>query len=169
MSKWIILAGLLVLANAQAGELYRSIDKEGKVHYSDKPPVDMDDAEQLNFGKAPVPDEVQPYETQRARQNFPVTLYTFPDCGMACQAARDYLNKRGVPFTEKNLVTKDEYEAFSRESGTANLPAATVGKTWLKGFLADEWGKQLDYAGYPKNAQPFYRPPQPASGTVPAQ
>jgi hypothetical protein len=49
------------------------------------------------------------------------------------------------------------------------LPALTIGKTWLKGFQAEQWNNELDFAGYPKKVL-TYRPPVPASApTQPAQ
>jgi len=173
MKKYILLASLLVLANAHAAELYRSIDSSGNVHYSDRPLQGSEDVEQLKLGKGPQPDESLPYETQRAMQNFPVTLYTYPDCGSICQQGRDLLNKRGVPFTEKSLVKQEDIDAYRKDSGDANIPALTIGKTWVKGFLAERWNNELDYAGYPKTASPNYRPraaPQPpAPPAAPAQ
>jgi hypothetical protein len=157
---------LLMLTNAQAAELYRSIDKDGKVHYSDTPLEGSEDFERLKLGKEPAPDENLPYEAQRARQNFPVTLYSFPDCGSACQMAREFLAKRGIPFTEKSLVMKEDIDAFRKDSGDSRLPALTVGKTWLKGFQTEQWNNELDFAGYPKKVL-VYRPPAPAS--APAQ
>lgn len=161
---WVVC--LLLLTNVQAAELYRSIDKDGKVHYSDTPLQGSEDFERLNLGKESVADESLPYETKIAKQNFPVTLYSFPDCGSACQQARDFLNKRGIPFTEKSLIHKEEIDAFRKDSGGSALPAATVGKTWLKGFQPDQWNSELDFAGYPKKSY-TYRPPAPAA--APAQ
>jgi glutaredoxin len=152
---------LLLLANVQAAELYRSIDKDGKVHYSDTPLEGSEDYERLKVGKEPVLDENLPYETRRARDNFPVTLYSFPACGSACQQARDMLGKRGIPYAEKSLVTKEEIDAFKQASGDSNFPAATVGKTWLKGLQVEQWNNELDFAGYPKKPL-VYRPAQPA-------
>jgi glutaredoxin len=166
MKRVFLLAGLLMLANVQAGQLYRSIDKEGKVHYSDSPLQGTEDVEELKLGKEPAPDESLPYETQRAVQNFPVTLYAFPNCGSACQKARDFLNKRGIPFTEKSLVKQEDIDAFRKDSGDSQLPAVTIGKTWLRGFQAETWDSELDIAGYPKSVL-RYRPPRPA--TPPAQ
>ncbi len=166
MKRVLLLICLMIWANAYAAELYRSIDKDGKVHYSDSPLLDSDDVQQLKLGNEPTPDENLPYETRRAMQNFPVTLYTFPDCGSACQQARELLNKRGIPFTEKSLVTQEEIDAFRKDSGDSKLPSATIGKTWVKGFLADQWTKELDFAGYPAIAL-TYRPPRAASAVPP--
>jgi hypothetical protein len=162
----ILLMSLLLLTSVQAGELYRSIDSGGKVQYSDRPLSGSDDVVEVKVAKEPPPDESLPYETKRAMQNFPVTLYAFPECGSACNLARDLLVKRGVPFTEKSLVLKEDIDAFRKDSGDSKLPAATVGKTWLKGFQAEQWNKELDFVGYPKKVL-IYRPPVPAS--APAQ
>jgi glutaredoxin len=168
MKVLVLLISLLMLGSSYAGELYRSIDKDGKVHYSDTPLMGAEDVEQLKLGKEPIPDEDLPYESQRARQNFPVTLYAFPDCGSSCQQARDLLSKRGIPFTEKSLVKQEEIDAFRKDSGGSQVPAVTIGKTWVKGFLAEQWNKELDYAGYPKSVL-TYRP-RPATPPVqPAQ
>jgi glutaredoxin len=167
MKRAFLLICLMIWTNAYADELYRSIDKDGKVHYGDSPLQDSEDVTQLKLGNEPTPDENLPYETLRAKQNFPVTLYTFSDCGSACQQARDLLNKRGIPFTEKSLVTQEEMDAFRKDSGNSMLPSATIGKTWVKGFLADQWNQELDFSGYPKNVL-TYRAPHPASSVQPA-
>ncbi len=167
----LLLFGFLLFGNAQAGELYRSIDSSGKVHYSDKPLPDAQDVEELRLGGNPTPDESLPYETQVARQNFPVTLYVYEGCGTACAHARQFLQKRGIPYTEKNLATKEELDAFRKASGSDQAPTMSVGKTWVSGFLAEQWNKELDFAGYPKNA-PYGAQPVAASGapsTKPAQ
>ncbi len=158
MKRFLLLAGLVIVVNAQADDVYRSIDSRGKVHYDDHPLPGAQDVEALKMGKAPVPEESLPYETRRARENFPVTLYTFPDCGSACKMARDYLIKRGIPFSEKSLTKQEDIDAFRKDSGDSQLPAMSIGKNWLKGFLEEKWATELDIAGYPKVAGA--RPPK---------
>jgi hypothetical protein len=164
MKRVFILMSLLMLTNVQAAELYRSIDKDGKVHYSDTPLEGTEDVEKLKVGRDPVSDENLPYETQRARQNFPVTLYAFPDCGSPCQQGRDLLSKRGIPFTEKSLTKIEEIDTFKTDSGDGRLPALKVGKTWVKGFQAEQWNNELNFAGYPKKDL-IYRPAPAAPPT----
>jgi hypothetical protein len=71
------------------------------------------------------------------------------------------LSKRGIPFSERNLSKQADIDTFRKESGDNQIPAITVGKTWFKGFLADAWNKELDFAGYPKSVRK-YNPPAPA-------
>jgi hypothetical protein len=153
MNKLFLLVPLLILAsNVEAGALYRSIDENGNVQYSDKPLPNAADTEKLNSMFEPVQDDTLSFETRRARTKFPVTLYVADSCGSGCSQARDYLTKRGIPFTEKKLVTPDDIEAFKKDSGGSQIPVMQLGTMWLTGYMESSWRLALDDAGYPKNA-----------------
>lgn len=146
----------LMLQPTYASDLYRWVDSQGKVHYGDVPPDE--DAEQLKlkaYGPPPpasgVDDTLLPYETRRAKEHFPVTLYVTEGCTSSCQLARDFLSKHRIPYSEKVLKTKEEMSAFQKKSGSEGVPALTVGNTWLKGFEPQQWLDALDTAGYPKS------------------
>ena len=164
MKPHLVLTGMMlaVLGGAQAGSLYRWVDKSGNVHYGDVPAGDAAQVEKkkISSGSSENNDAGLPYETLRARKNFPVTLYVADNCSEPCQNARDLLNKRGIPFSEKNLVTKEEIDAFKKMSGSETTPTLAVGNSWLKGFLAEQWNDELNIAGYPKTLP--YRPQVPA-------
>lgn len=149
-----LLAACLVLMplDAQAGELYRWLDSKGVVHYSDMPPPKSEPAETIRFSEAAGYDAALPYETLRAKQNFPVTLYVRSGCGEPCDQARSLLSKRGIPFTEKTLKTKEDAEALKQLSGIEGFPVLAVGNNYLRGFQAEQWQSELDIAGYPKTA-----------------
>jgi len=158
MKRVVLLLGCLMLmpASNYAGELYRWMDKSGKVHYGDVP---ASEAVQVERKKFAVKDgEDMPYESYLARQNFPVTLYVADNCVEPCQQARDFLDKRGIPFTEKTLLTQKDLDDFKKLSGSEQAPTLAVGKTYLKGFEPGQWNSELDIAGYPKTLP--YRPPQ---------
>jgi glutaredoxin len=160
--------GLMVLsllaANVQADEYFRSIDNSGNVHYGDSPLPGSADFERLKAQSKPSADDSLPFETRRAKEKFPITLYVADSCGDACAQAQAYLNKRGIPFTEKNLAAEEDIAAFKKASGGDQIPVMNIGNKWLKGFLASQWGSELDNACYPKDAP--YRPavkPLPAT------
>jgi len=158
MKSMLVLYSIFILSSASAGELYRYIDNSGRVQYSDKP---HPEAERLKLGSDPAPNESLPYETQKAIRFFPVTLYVFEKCGTACDEAHQLLKNRGIPFTQRNLVTKEDEEEFRKISGSNQVPAMTIGKTWVKGFLAEQWHMVLDFAGYPKSAPYRAKPATP--------
>ena len=164
MKRIVLLLGCLagMLSGAQAGELYRWTDAKGKVHYSDMIPSNSDQVEVKKFSDAATPDAGLSYEARRAQQNFPVTLYVASNCAETCNQARGLLKKRGIPFSEKSLQTQEEIDAFKSFSGSDSAPTLAVGKTFLKGFLAEQWHSELDIAGYPKTA------PYRAPGALPA-
>lgn len=153
--KYVVLLSGLLMASAQAGELYRWVDAAGKVHYGDAPPPVMDVEEKKFFDAGP--DSNLPYATRRAQQNFPVTLYVADKCSEFCVKAREMLVRRGIPFAEKKLVTQEEIDAFRATSGGDSVPALSVGKAYIHGFNDGRWHGELDVAGYPRIAP--YRPP----------
>lgn len=154
---------LLVIAGAQAESLFRWVDKDGKVHYGDRPAEDAIGAQQKRFGSqsATGEDELS-YGVRKARQDFPVTLYVAANCAELCVQARSLLNKRGIPFAEKSLNTQEDLDAYKKLTGGTSIPALTVGKTVLSGFEAGQWNSELDIAGYPKTAPYGSRPTLPA-------
>jgi len=154
MKRIVLLLGCLVLmpSGMQAGELYRWVDAKGDMHYGDVPPVDATQIEVRKFSDVAAPNEDLPYETRRAQQNFPIVLYVADGCIEYCNQARNLLSKRGIPFSEKMLQTKEDIDAFKALSGSDSVPTLGVGKAFLKGFLAEQWHSELDVAGYPKTA-----------------
>ena len=167
-------AGLMVFLLAcaltvRAADLYRWVDSRGIVHYSDVP---SPNAEKINPGKfsgQDAPGEDLPYAARIAQQNFPVTLYVGYGCGAACDQARSLLNKRGIPYAEKTLRTKEDIDAFKKLTDSEAIPTLAVGKTLLKGLQTEQWNGELDIAGYPKIAP--YRAPktEPAPGNPDVQ
>jgi glutaredoxin len=154
MRSFFIMIVLLSLQPVHADDLYRWVDKDGKVHYGDIP--SDEDADRLNLNvygsraASGVPGADVPFEARQAMQNFPVTLYTNPNCTTPCNDARSYLNKRRIPFTETSLSSQDDIDAFRKKSGSDTVPTLSVGKNWLKGFQAQQWKDELDAVGYPK-------------------
>jgi len=150
---WLVL---LLFTFPASAELYRSIDSSGRVHYSDRPPSGTDEVQTLKIAPPPPADDSLPYEVRRAMQTFPVTLYVSLTCGAPCSQAQALLKERGIPYTEQVLDSAEKIEAFRQETGGLEVPTIKIGKTRLNGFLASEWHKELDFAGYPRVAP--YRP-----------
>ena len=162
MKKLIPLALLCIAFSAQAQQMYRWVDHEGKVHYTDQPPPpDAKKVEEKKFGGNLIQGDKLPYSTKQAVKNFPITLYT-GDCGDACTQAKAYLAKRGIPYAER-LPGKNQADAdlFKKVSKDNLIPLLLVGNSiTLKGFTESEWASSLDQAGYPAS-NPFTPGQQP--------
>ena len=155
------LALLLVAAGAMAQPIYRNVDKNGKVTFSDRAPTaSTEPAAGPQAGIVPPANAGLPYELRQVAQRYPVTLYTGEECA-PCGAARSLLTTRGIPFEERTVKSNQDVEALQRLSSQASLPLLTIGSQQLKGFSDTEWSQYLDAAGYPKsNSLPVdYRNP----------
>jgi glutaredoxin len=154
----LCLLPLAVFASAvDAQKLYRWVDKDGKVTYSDQPPPkEIKKAEERRLQTPSIETSTLPYDLQKAVKDFPVTIYTTPDCAAECRMARDYLARRGVPYTEKSIASNEEIAALKAEFKTENLfvPAILVGTQKRQGFEENAWNGLLDLAGYPRTAIP---------------
>ena len=157
MSTWrpvIFAATLLTALTAQAQTTYRWVDKAtGQTVFSDHPPPPGITAQSVTSGTTASDERQLPCATRQAMEKFPVTLYTAANCIDLCKQARDLLNGRGVPFTEKMLSTQENMaEASKRLGSEPAAPSVIVGTQSFKGLEASSWNNLLDLAGYPTSA-----------------
>ena len=141
---------LATAANAQ--EIFRWVDKEGKVHYGDSlpPPIEVKSSQTKKLGDSVIEQEAVPYGVSIAMKNNPVTLYV-NSCGEGCTNAKALLAKRGIPFTEKNPQT-DAVAAAALKAlvGALQVPTIVIGANSLQGFEEEGWNAALNAAGYPR-------------------
>lgn len=153
--KMLALSACLCTAfGAQAQTVYRIIGPDGKVTFSDKPPVNAEQGKISTTGTGAVAaasNTALPFELRQVASKYPVTLYSAPDCG-PCASGRSLLSSRGVPFSERSVTTNEDIAALQRLAGESSLPYLTIGGQRLKGFSDQEWTQYLDAAGYPKTS-----------------
>lgn len=147
--------GLVLAAGCAAAQsVYRSVDANGKVSFSDQPSASNAGASTNiiarvgNAGQGTAP---LPYALRRIADRYPVTLYTGNECA-PCMTGRSLLVIRGIPFVERTVTTSADSDALQRISGQKSLPVLGVGAKQLKGFSNVEWSQYLDAAGYPKSS-----------------
>ncbi len=154
-----LVAGLAALAAtgavAQNQQVYRYVDKDGRVVYSDRgPPADARDVQAKRLRGNVIENNEIPLAAQQAQERFPVTLDSF-GCGEVCTAAEALLNRRGVPYAAVNVETPEGAEQLSKMTGELKAPVLQVGdRTFVKGYSDTQWNKALDEAGYPKAPAP---------------
>lgn len=162
----MFLAGALAATSlASAQTTYRWVDQaSGQTVYSDQPPPPGTPGVVKVGGEAREAAPQVPYATRQAAEKYPVTLYTAASCTDPCTQARDLLNQRGVPFTEKMLNTDEDQAEYARQMGSkesAMVPSLIVGQQRFRGLESGAWNNLLDLAGYPKSA-PFGAKPSGA-------
>ena len=163
--KWPILL-LFFIASAHA-QMYRWVDADGKVTYSDKqPPASVVKQQQKSIPSGEVSGDGLNYSLSELAKNFPVTLHTSSDCA-PCNDGRTLLKKRGIPFSERTISSNEDIAQMKQAGGDGRLPFLTVGRNSQAGFEASAWNVVLTSAGYPETSQlPTnyqFSAPQPAA------
>ena len=153
--KPLALATALACLALPAAALYKVVGPDGRVTYTDRPPSDasarVSTLDRESVVAAPAADAL-PLALRQTATRFPVTLYVTADCA-PCDAGRQLLVQRGVPFSEKQIVTDDDAQAMERALGSRTVPTLTIAAQTLRGLSEGEWTAYLDAAGYPRQSQ----------------
>jgi glutaredoxin len=158
MKRWQwVWAGAAAAVAMPALAQYKVVGPDGKVTYTDRPPVtEPGQVTPMKRGVAPAAaagaDASLPFELRQVASRFPVTLYTSTTCN-SCDAARQLLAARGVPYAERRIVSNEDIDALARLTGGRSVPSLLVGSQPTLGFSSVEWDKLLDLAGYPRESR----------------
>ena len=157
---------VLTAVSAPAQTVYRVIGADGRITFSDKPPVSVQNGNNKANDKAnlsvtatdrtgrqlDLSGTALPFELRQTVSRYPVTLYSANNCA-PCASGRSFLSARGIPFAERSVNTPEDAEALARIGGEASLPFLTVGGQKIKGYSDAEWTQFLDAAGYPSDSK----------------
>ncbi|HUQ27983.1 MAG TPA: glutaredoxin family protein [Usitatibacter sp.] len=146
----------LAFAAVAQTNVYRWVDKDGKVHFSSEPPpADAANVTQKRMGGGSVDESQLPYATQQAMKTNPVTLYVSNNCAELCSDGRALLAGRGIPYSERNAESNPaDAEQLKKLVGALQVPLLMVGDRPVKGYDAGAWNSALDGAGYPRTRLP---------------
>lgn len=161
----LLLSLLIGFASAQAGKLYKWVDRDGNISYHDKPPPAESGyrVEEKPISTGEKPKKGDP--NAKVAEKFPVVLYSAPKCE-SCNLARTYLEKRKIPFTEKNVeVDLTLQEELKKKIGVVSVPTITVGEKVMRGYLESLLEGELDAVGYAKLETPETATGKPRENT----
>jgi glutaredoxin len=140
MNPRLSLAALLLAALAlpAAGQVYKWTDRDGRVHFGDRPPPDAKTEEvriRSHEGTAEVKDWSAVIRGKRApaASSQHVTMYATQWCGV-CKRARAYFAANGIRYTEIDVDTSEAGLKEFRELGGRGVPLILVGDKVMKGF-----------------------------------
>ena len=158
-----LAAFAITAADAGAQALYRYVDANGRVVYSDQPPPpNAKDAQTRQMPENVIETDPRPLQARQAAEHFPVTLYTF-DCDV-CREAQALLAKRGIPF--QTVIVSEEAGAAKLKAltGKQSAPVLTIGdKEIMQGYNEQRGQAMLDEAGYPRSMPTLPRGPARAA------
>ncbi len=151
----LALAFALVALPGQAQ--FKVIGADGKVTYTDREPNAAEGKVVPLGNRAVVQPAVAepdlPFELRQATSKYPVTLYVTSTACEPCNAGRQMLKTRGIPFNERLVISAEDSEALERLSGAREAPTLSIGTQILRGYAAESWAWYLDTAGYPRDSK----------------
>ncbi|GLX78435.1 NrdH-like redox domain-containing protein [Thalassotalea insulae] len=147
---WLLL---FIAIPGTTAEIYKWLDKDGKVHYSDKQPADFDaktiDKQALTSkysSYTQVAIKIAPYQALKYSQTNNLVMYTTSRCGY-CAKARKYFAENNIRYKEKNIETSEKYQREFTNFGGTGVPVLFWGKYKMTGFSVARFKKM-----YAKNS-----------------
>lgn len=133
-----------LLAAPAFGEIYQWQDGNGNIVYGDSPPPKVKATEKhvkLNKTVRPETREPQPAKKQTSKEprlrdtgDISVILYMTDWCPY-CKKTREYLNSKGIRFTEYNIDKNgSKREEMRKKSGTNGVPVLDIEGIIIRGF-----------------------------------
>lgn len=143
MLKSVALALLCCAPPLSAQTLYKSVGPDGKVVYSDRPPVEGKLEKTMkveDFPNTALPPglkaELEQMRKDGAKVVLPaasVVLYAASWCGY-CRQARAYLASKGIKYEEIDIDTASGKSAFAAAGGGGGVPLLVSNGQHLRGF-----------------------------------
>lgn len=151
----VLVAAALLLAVSASQAQFKVVGGDGKVTYSDRAPPATEGKVSALGAKAGAQgaEPELPFELRQVASKYPVTLYTVAGACDPCASARQLLRQRGIPYSERQVVTNEDSDALEKLSGGREAPTLMIGSQTLRGLAAEVWVSYLDSAGYPRESR----------------
>jgi len=140
----LLSAAILYPASGARGEIYKWVDAEGKVQFSDQPPAQTESEEirlaPINTYRGVDVEEYQTPDTngQRGRRPKQVVMYSAPWCGI-CTRARRFFQAEGIPFQERDIENSRSARREWERMNASGVPVILVGGKRMNGFSEDQF------------------------------
>lgn len=132
----IVVLGLAIPSVAFSG-VYRWVDENGKVYFSDKPSQShSSEAVKLRINTY----EGVSYDTSSFDVGKEVVMYSASWCGV-CKKARRYFAERGIKYTEYDIENSAKGKTEFKKLGAKGVPVILVGNRRMNGFSVDGFEK----------------------------
>jgi glutaredoxin len=136
--RFLVAALLAVFAACAAAQVYTWKDKDGKVHYGDRPPAEVK-TEEVKIRSYDTPSPPQDWSkvlrakapTAAAAQG--VTMYMAEWCGV-CRRARSYFAANRIAYTEIDIEKSDAGRREFQALGGRGVPLIVADGKVMRGF-----------------------------------
>jgi glutaredoxin len=135
---------------ASAGQIYKWVDENGRVHIGDRPPssVDAQPLElRINTYRNEAPD-LSVFQGRDVSKGFEkVVIYTTQRCGY-CRKAKAWFRQKGITYSERDIDTSSRARKEFDRLGARGVPVILVGKERINGYNEPRLRAALKRGGY---------------------
>jgi glutaredoxin len=132
---------LCVSMGVSAAGIYKWVDKQGNVHFGDRPPVTQN-AEPVelkpNTYQGVTIEPFEAFKREPSRRNSRVVMYSTTWCGV-CKRARRYFQQQNIPFAEYDVEKTDKGRQDFRRLNGRGVPIILVGDKRMNGFSVERF------------------------------
>ena len=147
----ISLVSFCVLVPTGYAEIYRWVDGDGKVHFSNEQPKEVQSEQmkiQVNSLESISISDSEFLKERERKANLSsarkVVMYSASWCGY-CRAARNYFRQEKIPFEEYDVENSKRGRDYAKIDN-AGVPIILVGKKRMLGFTAKRFQAMYDQA-----------------------
>ena len=133
-------------AHSSNAGIYKWVDKDGGIHYSQQKPVDISVEEMhIKSYKNVVIEDVQEKtnsktytanKIQSIKRPKKVVMYSAEWCGI-CKKAKKYFKKNNIRYTNYDIDKNKSAKARYKKMGAKGVPVIFIGKRRMNGFSID--------------------------------
>ena len=141
---FFVMAGLPFGPPGALAGIYKWVDDQGRVQFSDRPPVEVPAEEvalpRINTYQGITVEEDAEMRSGSGHAGRPkkVVMYSAAWCGV-CKRAREFFQARGIPFremdVEQNTLARRELERMNARG----VPVILVGGKRMNGFSSERF------------------------------
>jgi len=127
----------LITATGVTAEIYKWIDEQGNVHFTDRPPSNQVTEKievKINSYSSPKIVDVDRLFDKTNK----VIMYTTSWCGY-CKKARDYFNSNNIAFDEYDVETTTKGKRDYEKLGGDGVPIILMGNKRMNGFSVEKF------------------------------
>jgi len=135
----------LLLSPAAHADLYKWVDQNGKIHYGDSPPENVQlkkiTGNVSSFSSVSVETFVyDPKLITRRKKSREVIMYSTSWCGV-CKKAKRYFKSKNIPFTEYDIEKSEKAAREFKKLRGRGVPVILVGDQRMNGFSAKNFDR----------------------------
>ena len=135
----LLTCALMLGGFAVNAEIFKWVDEQGKVHFTDNPPDDITTEEVELRINTYTSVEIKPL-VERLGKSDKVVMYSATWC-RTCKKAKQYFQKNNIPYVsydvEKNRIGKMDFKLLRGKS----VPIIIIGNKRMNGFSVSKFDR----------------------------